>query len=457
MSFRTKSTTSPQLPETTEIEFSGPAELAVAEHRSERGVARVRLLWRHRSFLLRVLIYAVVASTLVAFLIPTRYSSTARLMPPDDASGSGLSSASGLAAAAAAMSGSGRFAGMLGDLLGMKSTSDTFVGILGSRTAEDKLIEQFNLKALYHDRRMEDARADLASRTDVTVDRKSQIISITVTDKSPQRAAAMAGAYVQELNYLVAELSTSAARRERIFLESRLQNVNHDLEKAEKDFSQFASKNTTINITEQGRAMVDAAAMLQGQLIATQSELEGLRQIYSDNNARVRSLRARADELNRQLDKLGGKDESGSTSTAQAGDSMYPSIRKLPILGVEYADLYRQTRTQEAVYETLTQEYEMAKVQEAKEIPTVKVLDVPDIPDKKSFPPRLLIIALGTVFGLIFGAAWIFGYEVWNKTDADDPRKAFAREVFLTVTARAPLSAQSELSERSTAIRRKEK
>jgi uncharacterized protein involved in exopolysaccharide biosynthesis len=80
---------------------------------------------------------------------------------------------------------------------------------------------------------------------------------------------------------------------------------------------------------------------------------------------------------------------------------MYPSIRKLPLLGVMYADLYRRTMIQAAVLEALTKEYEMAKVQEAKEIPTVKVLDAADIPDKKSFPPRAVIIALGTFLGLV--------------------------------------------------------
>src|SRR5260370_28847250 len=101
---------------------------------------------------------------------------------------------------------------------------------------------------------MEDARKDLAEHTAISVDRKSQIISITVTDRSPQRAAAMGQAYVEELNRLAAALSTSSARRERIFLERRLQAVSQDLETPEKDFSQFASKNTALNVKEQDKA-----------------------------------------------------------------------------------------------------------------------------------------------------------------------------------------------------------
>jgi capsule polysaccharide export protein KpsE/RkpR len=389
------------------------------------------LFWEHRKFLIRAGAYALLASALTAFLIPARYESTARLMPPDNQAGSSL------AMAAAAMSGAaGGLGGIASDFLGLKSTSDVFVGILSSRTVQDKLIQQFDLKRLYWDRRMEDARRDLASHTAISVDRKSQIITITVTDRSPQRAAAMTQAYVEELNRLVAELSTSSARRERIFLEGRLQTVSQDLEAAEKNFSQFASKNAAIDVKEQGKAMVEAAATLQGQLIAAESELQGLKQIYTDSNVRVRSVTARIDELKRQLDKLGGKGESMTEVSSQPGDSLYPSIRKLPLLGVTYADLYRNTKIQEAVLETLTKEYEMAKVEEAKEIPTVKVLDAANVPDKRSFPPRLLIMVVGTAFAIAMSAIWVLGRTAWNETDSKDPRKVLAVEVFTTVKAR---------------------
>jgi uncharacterized protein involved in exopolysaccharide biosynthesis len=408
-----------------------PDETQVTSHKA---LTSLRLLWENRVMLYRVSLYALLASTLIAFIIPKRYESTARLMPPDN------QSSSGLAMAAAAMSGSaaGGLGGIASDLLGLKSTSDIFVGILGSRTAQDDLIQEFDLKKLYGARTMEDARRALAEHTGISVDRKSQIISITVTDRSPLRAAAMGQAYVEELNRLVAELSTSSARRERIFLEGRLQAVNQDLEAAEKDFSQFASKNTAIDIKEQGKAMVEAAAMLQGQFIAAQAQYEGLREIYTDNNPRVRSAKARIDELQRQLEKLGGKGESSINASSQPSDSMYPSIRKLPLLGVTYADLYRHTKIQEAVLETLTKEYELAKVQEAKEIPTVKVLDTANTPDKKSFPPRLLIIFLGTMFAFATAACWVFGKTAWDATDPGDSRKAFAQEVFTTVLAQLP-------------------
>src|SRR5438309_661096 len=289
---------------------------------------------------------------------------------------------------------------------------------------------------------MEDTRRDLSERTGISVDRKSQIISLTVTDHDPKRAAALAEAYVVELNRLVADLSTSSARRERIFLEERLQAVSKDLESAEKDFSQFSSKNTAIDIKEQGKAMVEAAAVLQGQLIAAESEMEGLRQIYTNNNVRVRTLEARITELKQQLEKMGGKGEDTNNPTSAPTDSLYPSIKKLPLLGVSYADMYRRTKVQEAVFEVLTQEYELAKVQEVREIPSVKVLDPADVPERKSFPPRSLIVMVGTFLSFVFGVSWIVLHAHWQHMESYHPAKAVAMEVFRG--ARAHLDHMSE-------------
>ncbi len=414
-----------------------PRTSARAEHSDGKTLDSLWLIWSHRQFLFRLAFLALVLSTVAAFLIPARYESTTRLMPPDNEAGSGLASA------LATMTGGsgGALGGIAGDFLGLtgsKNNSEIFVGILESRTVQDRLIQQFQLQKLYRDSRMADARKDLADRTSLSIDRKSQIITIDVTDRDPTRAAALGAAYVEQLNRLVAELSTSSARRERVFLEGRLQAVNNDLEAAEKEFSQFSSKNTAIDIKEQGKAMLEAAATLQGELIAAQSELEGLRQIYSDNNVRVRSVRARIAELKDEMDKVGGKEEETSSSAGQESDSLYPSIRKLPLLGVTYADLYRRTKVQEAIFETLTKEYELAKVQEAKEIPTVKVLDLPNVPDKKSFPPRLLITFLGTTLAIFLGAIWVIGKSKWELTDSGDPRKMFAHEIVRTVRRRLP-------------------
>lgn len=397
----------------------------------------LRLFWENRGLLWRAGLCAFLVSVLVAFLIPVRYQSVTRLMPPDDQSSSGLGM---LAAMAGSSGGAGGLAGLAGDLLGMKSSGDLFIGILGSDTIQDHLINQFGLMKIYHDSKIEDARKDLSEHSDISSDRKSGIISITVTDHDPKRAAAIAQAYVAELNVLVAQLSTSSARRERIFLEGRLDKVKSDLDTAEQNFSVFASKNTAIDIPEQGKAMVDAAATLQGQLIVAQAELSGLQQIYTNNNVRVRSAEAHVEELQKKLNEIGG---AGDQTTLESDTSLYPSIRKLPLLGVTYADLYRQTKIQETVYELLTQQYELAKVQEAKEIPTVKVLDPGLVPTKKSFPPRTVIAGLGTILGVILTMTWISAKMRWDAVDANDPTKAFAVEVFTAAQVKFPLLARN--------------
>ena len=210
-----------------------------------------------------------------------------------------------------------------------------------------------------------------------------------MTDRSPQRAAAMANAYVDELNTLVAELSTSAAHRERVFLEERLKVAKLDLDDASNQLAQFSSKNNTLDMQTEGKAMLEAASTLAGELIAAESQLQGLRQIYTDNNPRVRALSGRVQELRKQMQKFGGAQDnpaqplSSNTTSLQMGDpppqnaasSPFPTMRNLPLLGAKYADYYRRTKIQETVFELLTEQYELAKVQEAKETPSVKVLD----------------------------------------------------------------------------------
>lgn len=428
----------PQSEESTELIDRNAASLESLRSADE-GVLlpRLRLLWDRRRFLAKVMAAGLLASTLLAFLIPKQYESTAQLMPPDSQSSSSLALLAGLSAGSGA-GGGGLGLGMLaGDLLGIKSNGALFVGVLHSRTLADRIVDRFDLRRVYGKSLQIKAREKLADRTAISEDRKSGILTITVTDHDPKRAAAMAGAYVQELNTLVAQLSTSSARRERIFLEGRLDAVKQDLEVSEKDFSQFASSKGTIDITTQGKAMVEAAAVLEGQLIAAQSELEGLKQIYSDNNVRVRSLQARVNELRQQLQRLGGKAEE-SAETASDSDAPYPTLRQLPILGVPYADKMRRLKVEEVVFETLTKQYELAKVQEAKEIPSVKVLDAPIVPEHKSFPPRLVIMILGTLCGTMTGVVWVLGHVRWQEIDPQDPGKMFAQEVFHTFVAHIP-------------------
>jgi len=397
-------------------------------------VERIQLLWDERRRLARCTGVGLIVFTLIALLIPPKYQSITRLMPPEESAG-GLgiltALAGGVTSSSSADSGSSGSESPIGEitsnLLAGKSQGALFIGVLRSRTVEDAIIRRFDLRKLYGIRRWVDTRKKLEERTEIAEDRKSKIIEIRVLDRSPQRAQALARAYVEELNRAVSSLSTSSARREREFLEGRLVGVKQDLDQASQEFSRFASQNTAIDVPEQGKAMVQAAAVLQGELIAAEAEEQGLKQIYTENNVRVRSLEGRIEELRRKLRDVGeagtGMDGNGSDASSNSGTALYPSIRKLPLLGVTYFDLYRRVKIQEAVFEALTKRYEIAKVEEAKEIPTVRELDPADLPEKKASPKRTQIVISGFIFSLVAGCCWILGIDKWRRIDAGDRRK----------------------------------
>jgi capsule polysaccharide export protein KpsE/RkpR len=392
----------------------------------------LRLLWIQRAFLRRVTGWGLVFATVLAFLLPSRYQSSVRIMPPDDqSSGMAMLAAFAGKGGSSSMGGLGGSLGSLaGDVLGMKSSGALFTDMLQSRTVEDALIQKFDLRKIYRDRYWEDARKNLTKHTEITEDKKSGVISIAVTDRNPNRAQQMAQAYVDGLDRLVAQVSTSSARRQRIFIEQRLEVVKQNLDKASEDFSEYASKNATFDVPSQAKAMVESEAQIEGELIAAQSELQGLEQLYTGSNIRVRSLRARVAELKRQVENMSGnKADLTSDSSEIAGD--FPSIRKLPLLGVRWANLYRETKIQETVYELLTQQYELAKIQEAKEIPTVKVLDPANVPEKKSFPPRSLVVVLGTLFAFSLAVFLVLASASWRTNQS--PEKQFAIEIWTQI------------------------
>lgn len=402
--------------------------------RPHANAAWLLLLWEHRQFLRRWLLRGLAIAVVIAFVIPKRYESTARMMPPDPQSSSGTAMLAALAGGSSSnllggssSSGIPNLGMLAADMLGMKSTDAILIGILKSDTLQDRIIDRFQLQKAYWDRYMQDARKDLTRFTDISEDRKSGIITIVVTDRDPKRAAAIANAYIEELDLLAGQLSTSAARRERVFIEQRLKSVKDQLDTAAQQFSQYASQNTAVDISAQTKAMVESAAVLQGQLIAAQSELEGLQQIYTNNNIRVRTLEARIAELKRQLQNISGNGSSAGPDSS--AEEIYPSIRKLPLLGVRWADLYRQNKMAEAVYLMLNQRYELAKIEEAKSIPTIKVLDPGNVPEKKSSPPRLVIIILGTMFVFAAACLWVLGNSAWTDVDPEDARKRLAEEV----------------------------
>jgi uncharacterized protein involved in exopolysaccharide biosynthesis len=181
-------------------------------------------------------------------------------------------------------------------------------------------------------------------------------------------------------------------------------------------------------------------------LIFGQSELDSLQQIYGDNNIRVRAARARVAELQRDLTKMSGTSAPLTVGDASPGNGnmpiggesnqLYPPLRQLPRLAVPYADLYRRVRVQETVYELLTQQYEIARIQEAKDVPVVSVIDAPGIPEKKSFPPRTLLTLFLTIVIVAATAACLVLRHQWDLVSTTDPRKQLAEQISLALRNR---------------------
>jgi uncharacterized protein involved in exopolysaccharide biosynthesis len=416
------------------------AEFLVAEHPTH-WATRASLLWQHRRMLARVAAISLAVGLCVAFAIPKQYTAVTSIMPPDQSG----SSAMLLAALAGRSGGIGALGSLAGGFLGEHPTTALFIALLNSGTVSGHLIDRFDLKHVYHKRYNVDTVKHLAHVTKITDDKKSGVITIKVEDRDPVRARDLAQAYLDELNRLVTQTSTSAARQERVFIEQRLHKVQADLERAQLELSEFSSKNSTIDIREQTRAMVDTGARVQGQLLVEQSGLQSLRQIYGDGNVRVRETEARIASLQHDLDKMTGSsaplmpqvaDGGSSKSAPEEKGELYPPLRQLPRLAVPYADLYRRVRVQEAVFELLSQQYEIASINEAKDTPVIKVIDPPGVPERKSFPPRLLLALLFCLLSFGAASALILLRQHWSSVDPRDPRKLLASEVWLVVGRR---------------------
>jgi len=385
----------------------------------------ITALIQRRRFLITTTAFGILLAVSYAFLLPNEYESMAQLMPPDQQTFSSVS-------ALTALTGAGPLLSSAGSLMSVRTPGATAIGILSSRTAEDDIVNRFDLRAVYHRKLYVDARKKLAERTVLDEDKKTGLVGISVMDRDPRRARDITEAYVEELNKLLSEMNTSVAHREREFLEGRLKSLKSDLDSASNRLSQFSSRNATLNPQVQGQALLEAAAKLQAELITAQSELNGLKAQYSDENVRVRAAQARVDELQSQLRKMGGIGEQENGGDLKSGQ-LYPSIRELPLLGVTYSDLYRQVTMEENIYETLTKQYEMAKVQEAKEIPVIKVLDRPTVAEKKSSPRRSLIILFGGLVSAFAAFLWVIACKLWEIADNSLPMKALVLSIIRTV------------------------
>jgi capsule polysaccharide export protein KpsE/RkpR len=371
----------------------------------------LEVLWEQRRRLLQWSLGGVALAALLAVALPSKFQSTARILPSENSPAAMMMAGSSMALPSA---------GPISELIGTRTPGALFAAILRSDTVEDALIDRFDLRRVYRVRDYERARTKLEEDTVASEDKKSGIVTLTVTGGEKRRVAALSNAYVEEADRVLRSLNTSAAHREREFLETRIAVVRQGLLTDEQQLARFSSRNSALDIKEQGKAAFEMASRIQGEWIATRSELEGARQMYGPEHPQVRSLEAKAAALRASLDRMGTtqgdlpKEVPQDVSGQAPEGSEYLSLGRLPAVGAGYADLTREVQLQESVYEALVKQYEISKVEEAKQTPRLRVIDAGKEAERRSSPRIFVLFVLCTVCGLVAGVLAVLGSAVWR-------------------------------------------
>jgi len=348
----------------------------------------LRSMWRHR--IVAGTVGAVIMATagVVYILLPKTYESTASILPAQEEGGLGgfLDANMGGAAPLAA------------SLLGSKASggADLFPAMLQSRVMADAIIAKFDLMSYFQVQLIDDARRALAGCTTVDVGKEGALF-VSVVTEDPKLSADIANFYVSNLDRLNRTMTITKAGQSREFLEARVAEVKITLVKAEDDMRDFQSKNKAFAVEEQARAMVEGAATLQGQLTAQEIQLKVARSYLSEENPELVRLRAAVAGLRGQLKAV----ESGPGGEQHASRVGHPSMEAVPSLALSYARLLRDVRTQEQIYILLVAQLEQAKLQEARDTPTVQVMD-PAVPAMRKKGPKLSLIG---IVALLFSVA----------------------------------------------------
>jgi tyrosine-protein kinase Etk/Wzc len=342
----------------------------------------------------------IVVGTLamVASLLMTpMFASTTKLMPPQQQQGSAMGAMLGQL---------GGLAGAAGGIAGMKSPADLYVGLLESRTISDSLIARFKLKERYSTT-MDVARAALAMNSQISTGRKDGMISITVSDKDPQVAADLANAYVEELAKLTQTMALTEASQRRLFFEKQLLEAKDQLANAEIALRKTQEKTGMIQPEGQVQALITNAAQLRGTIAAKEVQLNALRTFAAGQNPELLRAQEELRSLQAQLAKL-EKDQPNKD-----GGFMVPT-GKLPEVGVEYVRSMRNVKYYETIFELLAKQFELAKIDEAKNASSVQVLDKAIPAENKFKPKRALITLSGAFAGLVLGIALAFVRSAYN-------------------------------------------
>jgi uncharacterized protein involved in exopolysaccharide biosynthesis len=355
------------------------------------------LIVERKRFILRFVLGGIVLAIVISFLLPVRYEGKVVLLPPAQSSSIGSSLMGQLGGLGAL----GSLASLAGGSLGLKNPADMYVSLLASRTVEDAMIQRFGLMQEYRKKLISDTRKELEHRTTVVAGNKDGLIRVTVEDGNPRRAAELANGYVEEFRKLSATLAISEAARRRLFFEQQLQDAKEKLTQAEEAMTKTEQTTGVLQIDSQARALIESAAILRAQVVAKEVQIEGMRSFATDDNPALVLAKQELTALQSQLDRVAG-------SQKDTGSDINLSKGRVTQSGMEYIRAFRELKYQETVFELLAKEFEVAKLDEAREGSIVQVVDTAVPPDKKSSPHRTLIVIAGTILAFCIAVFWVF-------------------------------------------------
>lgn len=357
----------------------------------------VFLLVRHRLRIVLVTLVALILGVVLAFLIRSTYTATALILPPQPPQ----SAASSLLGSLSALGG-----GIPSSLL--KTPADMYIGILESNTIADELIHRFHLQAVYKKRTIYDTRAMLEKHADFEA-RKDGLIHISVSDHDPRRASDLANAFVDELYRMNSTLALTDAAQRRLFFNQQVDQEKGELAKAEDALAATQRKTGIIQLNGQAQILLLNISQVQAQITADQVQLQGLLASSTEQNPDVQRLRQEIAALESQLGKM--RDDQ---RRLQPGDTRIPAGR-LPQEALDYTRKLRDVKYHETLFDLLSRQYEAARIDEAKSAPLIQVVDRATPPDKRSGPPRTLIIVGAAVLGFLLACLWSLGADTLKK------------------------------------------
>jgi uncharacterized protein involved in exopolysaccharide biosynthesis len=298
---------------------------------------------------------------------------------------------------------------LAGGAAGVKSQGELFVAMTETRTVLDRIVDRFDLMKRYKKKYRQDARKSLLELISVKEERKSGIIILTVEDKDPKRAADMANAFVEELKFLKGGLAISEAGQRRMFFEDQLRQTKASLSRAEEEIKAFQQRTGVFQIDAQARAVIEGIARLRAGIAVKEVEARVLRSFATAQNPDVQRIEEEIRGLRSELEKL-------ETSKGSGFDPIMPSGR-VPEIGTEYLRKLRQFKYNETLFELLSKQYELAKLEEARDAVVIQVIDQAVPPERKSRPKRALIVSFAMVTMLFLSVFIVLLLEhPWKKS-----------------------------------------